>query len=52
MFDRTFFRGKKTYDLAMEINKNDSIKIDTSDLKLIEDAINATQGIQYLIQLH
>ncbi len=29
----------KLYELAIKINKNDSIEIDTTDLKLIEEAV-------------
>ena len=40
----------KCYELALKINKNESIEIDTSDLKLIEEAIKANQRFNNLIK--
>ena len=40
----------KLYELALKINKNESIEIDTSDLKLIEEAIKENSRYTNLIK--
>lgn len=40
----------KLYELALKINKNESIEIDTSDLKLIEEAIEGNQRYTNLVK--
>ena len=40
----------KLYELALKINKNESIEIDTTDLKLIEDAIKSNQRYTNLVK--
>ncbi|MCK5614984.1 hypothetical protein KAR91_74670 [Candidatus Pacearchaeota archaeon] len=40
----------KLYELAININKNDSIDIDTTDLKLVEVAIKDNQRYTNLIK--
>ena len=40
----------KLYELAMKINKNESIEIDTSDLKLVEEAVKSNQRYTNLIK--
>ncbi len=40
----------KAYELAININKNESIDIDTTDLKLIEDAVISNQRFNNLVK--
>ena len=40
----------KVYELAMKINKSKKIDIDTTDLKLIEDAVKSTQKYNNLVK--
>ena len=40
----------KLYELAMKINKSDSIEIDTSDLKLLEAAVKGNQRYNNLVK--
>lgn len=40
----------KLYELGLKINKNESIEIDTTDLKLIEEAIKANPRYTNLIK--
>ena len=40
----------KLYELAIKINKNESIDIDTTDLKLVEDAVKGNQRYTNLIK--
>ena len=40
----------KLYELAIKINKNESIEIDTTDLKLVEEAIKSNQRYTNLIK--
>ena len=40
----------KLYELALKINKNNSIEIDTSDLKLLEDAVKGNQRYNNLVK--
>lgn len=40
----------KLYELALKINKNESIEIDTSDLNLIEEAVKANQRYTNLVK--
>ena len=40
----------KLYELAIKINENESIEIDTSDLSLIEEAVKNNQRYNNLIK--
>ena len=40
----------KLYELDIKINKSESIEIDTTDLKLIEDAVKGNQRYTNLIK--
>ena len=40
----------KLFELAMNINKNDSIEVDTTDLKLIEEAVKANPQYNNMIK--
>lgn len=40
----------KLYELAIKINKNESIEIDTTDLKLVEAAIKGNQRYTNLVK--
>jgi acyl carrier protein len=40
----------KLYELAIKINKNESIEIDTTDLKLIEDAVKGNPKYTNLVK--
>lgn len=40
----------KLYELALKINKSESIEIDTTDLKLIEDAVKSHQRYNNLVK--
>ena len=40
----------KLFELGMSINKNDSIELDTADLKLIEDTVKANAGYSNIIK--
>ena len=40
----------KLYELAININKNDSIDIDTTDLKLVETAVRDSQRYTNLVK--
>lgn len=40
----------KLFELAMSINKNDSVEVDTSDLKLIEEAVKSNPQYNNMIK--
>lgn len=39
----------KMYELSLKVNENETIEVDTADLKLIETAVNETQMCNNLI---
>jgi len=40
----------KSFELGLKINKNESIEIDTSDLKLVEEAVKNNERFNNLIR--